>query len=375
MDIKEILELQQTFIKSKEKEINIIGYKSFEKTIEITSNDEEKVNCIATTNSNIVTFNKEKFKTNFKLKVSIDLSQLKAKDEFSTEIKIISTYNDLIIPIKGKVTKPYINLSGVELFSLKDFYNYFKENEYNGLSIFETEDFKMWIECLDKKNILIYNMLEDDENIKRRVENFLILTNVKKRVELNFKEKETKIYVPMDKENIEGFIEVNKEGAGYFDYELIYNKNCEFLTFEQDKVTSDNFMDSDKYKLRYCINKEKFKESIEVVSFKNTDIKHKIKFYKKPMVKCRLSKELYKKGEIGFLEIENNFSDEIVVVINSEDVELKENSYKVKKKQKIMFEVSSKTYNKPNRIGEIIITTVGNENEEERKLKFKIDLT
>ncbi len=379
MDIKNLLEYPKIHIKSNINEIDLFGYEKFEKTIHISS-DGEKIRCTAMCNNKNILFDKETFETDFDLKVIVNLNSLKAGDEIKTEIKIISTTNDLIIPVKIRVTAPFLVIKqNKKLYDLNDFYNYLLKNEKEALKLFYTEQFKIWIKCLDEKYLSIYNLLITDENARRCVENFLVLNEVKERVTLSFSKKVEKINVVLDDDKLEGFITVIKSGQGYFENDLVLSGQCDFIKFEQSKITSDNFLDNDEYKFKYYIDKSKFKNDVkETISFKNNSDTHILEFKEMPMFNLHLPKDLYKNGELGYFEIENNYNEDLTVIIDSNYIILKDTEYKLKKKKKIIFNVKPKGKSKekqPFKIGEIKVQGFYKNKIENKNVKFKIDLT
>lgn len=376
MDIKNMLYLEKVHIKSDTNQINISSYGKIEKIIKINCDNDEKIKCVAYCDSEIISFCEKKFETNYNLKMYIDLSNLKINDEINTEIKIMSTYNDLKIPVNIKVMPPFLQVDKVKIKSLNDYYNYLKEDEHYALMLYKTEKFQKWIKSVNIKNIHLYNILNKDENIRRKVENFLCLTNTKDRVKIFFNNNIEKVYVPLNVEWFEHFIEIKKSGIGYFEYEIFIKNKYNFITYEQNKITSDNFKDSDTYKLKYTINTSKFIQCTEMLSFENSLEDCKLQFYKMPMCKITLEKYVYKKGDIGYLQIQNNFDYTLYVTINSYDVTFKNKYYKINDKQKILFEIEiDETIKKPTTVGTIFIEITSKNKKENKKLNFKIDLT
>lgn len=381
MGIKDNLELKQVLIKSDTEKIQLQGFGKVTKKIKITTNcANEKINCTAVATNNIIKFNRYEFETDFVLEIDVDLKNRIFGDEIDATIKILTKSNDLNIPINIKVTKPYLESNNKKLYVLKDFYDYLIEDEYNAMVLFLREEFKTWIKSLDLKYFLSYELLKEDENTRRRIENFLCLNDVKKRVTLAFESDAEKIFFSANAEKIEKFIDVKKIGSGYFEYDLLKENNLEILKFEQDKLTSDNFIENKNYKLKYTLDlKNNFEKNFsESISFKSNDSKLNLEFIKMPITKICKQKDLYKNGEIGYFEVENNFGEEIDLVIIADDLILKEESYKFKKKQKIIFTIDAKT-NKQNVFAdyftEIKVLAITEKAQEEKRLKFKIDLT
>ncbi len=334
--------------------------------------------------SDCISFEKEEFEGNeFELKYNIDVRNCTTKKFLKFNIYVVSNGGEIIIPVFIKVLRDILYTSdNYKIVDIKDFFLYYKKKPKKAADIFYSDTFMDWLIKIDFEYTEMVKFILKDNNRERAVENFFILSKLKKRCFFEVIEKNINISIkPFQMDILSGSVVILKKGYGYIYKEINLKYNSKWLKIKKNIITSDDFDNENRCYINYEINPKLIRGNFSrecIIIDENIEVK--IDVTKLPKVIVNLSSEIYEYEDFGSVIIENNCGRDLIFEFSSKDsfIEFEKKHCLISETDSVFFKIKrSKMQNFINKVSfskklyiesEIYVTTVF-ENQIIKKIK------
>ncbi len=303
-------------------------------------------------NTECITFSEKNFSGNkIKIKYEINTASFFAGDRIISEIVIISTGGEKVIPvILNVMSKPFVTEDKTQLFGINQFYAYAKSNPIEARRILGSGDFMLWLNVNGFEHMDILEEIINDPNKERAIDNFFVLSGIKKKSDIKV-EKTSFEYKIKNKELIKAVVKIKKIGTGYINAKVYKSFDKPWLRLFCDKLTSRDFDGSLNGELYFEIDPTLVDRSIdveEIVIESEKKITVKIRTVKIPKIKVRLDKQFYNFDDSGRILIDNFSGTNLIFEIRSNDsfVKFEGEKYFVNERAAIPFKVKLAAFTK-----------------------------
>jgi len=331
-----------------------------------------------------VSFDETEFEGNeIELKYNIDVKNCTAKKFLKFNIYIVSNGGEVIIPVFIKVLKDiFYTDDNYKIVEIKDLFSYYKKKPKKAVNVFYSEEFMDWLLKIDFEYVDVVKFILKDVNRERAIENFFILSKLKKRCLFEIIEKNINISVkPFQTDILSGSVVILKKGYGYIYKELKLKYDSKWFKIKKSIITSDDFDDENRCYINYEINPKLIDGNFSrecIIIDENTEAK--INITKLPKIVVSLSSEIYEYDDFGSVIIENNCGKDLIFEFSSKDsfIEFEKKHCLISETDNVFFKIKrSKMQNFINKVSfskklyiesEIYVTTVV-ENQIIKKIK------
>jgi len=274
-------------------------------------------------NSNMVKFTPAEFSSKkTAIFYTIDVSVLQPGDIIRTSAVIMSNGGEKIIPVVFKMLPFCIETEGdteesAKITCLEDFCGYANKHSESAMRMFVSADFSHWLTATAYPHMAAYEALSRDTNRKRGMDNFLILNKLKKQAVITPVEKDIFVTVnPYKSEAEAGGITFARSSWGYGEISIKKEKGVKWLTLDKEKLTTEDFDESDTATIGYLIEPRFLTEKTDcefIIAGENGRIPVYVK--SRPPLSAATQKESYLQNEKGHVLITNNTGKDLLVEI------------------------------------------------------------
>lgn len=297
-------------------------------------------------NSRAITFYPDSInKNDINVTYQVNPDVYKVGDVIHTGVVIMSNGGEKIIPIIIKITPPaIITKEDVKISTLKDFMAYSRRFPLPARQLFMSKDFMMWLISIEYEFMEAFEQLTKDPVKERAVDNFLILSGLKKKTKIMLLEDKIEVSLkPLQKGIYYGAIPIKKSGYGYVEEEVYTKNGAPWLKLSTDKVISADFGGEETAEIRFSIDTVliKTKYAAETVCVGGDGCRACITVKRLPFLQVKLSKESFAQEDKGWIKITNHAGCDLMLDILLQDtfIKLEGKKYFVGEYAEIPFEV------------------------------------
>ena len=245
-------------------------------------------------------------------------ANLRPGESISTCAYISSNGGEITLPVTAKLTKMAINTTeGRLITNINDFYRYAQEHPAQAKRLFTDSEFYMLLLATGYKYMEVYENLHKDANRERAMDNFFILSGLKRRTTLH-RLNSTLEYTgkPGDNTKLHGNFQVTKTNNGYIEAPITTRNNAPWLNLSASRVISSDFDEDGAATLGFSIDPEKIPgqsacETIVINNESNGVVN--IVFRRLKPILARLTRQSYRFDDKGIIEIKNNTGTDMQV--------------------------------------------------------------
>ena len=288
----------------------------------------------------------------------------KPGDAVETCAVISSNGGEKKLPITIRLTQmAIISEEGATIANIKDFYEYALTNPAQARKMFVDSEFYMLLLATGFEYMEAYEALHKDLNRERALDNFFILSGLKKKTGLTVPNRLVEFTrKPGDDNMVYGNFLIQKTDNGFCEASIAKQNNGEWLTLPAERVITSDFNEADTAMIKFSIDplRVKGRYAREVITIGGSDSRARkegdgiaapsgvdaqayveVIFRRLQAVEFRLSREAYRFEDKGAVEIINNTGADLRVDLFCEDsfVRFAEKSYTVSERGEIPFTV------------------------------------
>lgn len=278
------------------------------------------------------------------VKYNINVSNYSKQDKIQFNIIISSSGGEKIIPVFiNKTEDCFIMPDNTKINTLKEFLNYSKDHPLDSRRILGDSEFIFWLKRLEFEHMDILEHLVNDSNKERALDNFFVLSGLKKKADIIPVSKKFEIRIPnTTNEIIDGDILIKKVGWGYINANICLEGNPDWLTLSTNKITSKNFGNSDEFIVHYFVNTALIQNAYQkakIIFEYNKIFSVDICVTKACPIKIKLSKECFDFNDKGTLVVENYSYEKILIELDCKDnfIKFEKDFYSIFGKTEIPF--------------------------------------
>ena len=229
------------------------------------------------------------------------------------------------LPVNAKLTKMSISTAeGLTIANIMDFFEYAAKHPVQARRLFTDSEFYMLLLATGYTYMEVYESLHKDANRERAMDNFFILSGLKKQTTLEVlpgKEKTLEfLQKPREKDMLYSNFIVQKSDNGYVEAPIIAKNEVPWLTLSSGKLSASDFNDKFTAVVNFSIDPTQIKKSYarETVIIGTDPLPNgsnviEIIYRRTPELTIRLNRETYRYADKGVLEIINNTGEVINV--------------------------------------------------------------
>ena len=245
---------------------------------------------------------------------------VKSGESASGHFFVTSNGGEAMIPVTAKHIRMSITTpSGKVIANVTDFYEYSRTSGDGARRMFTDSEFYMLLLATGYPYLEVYENLHKDANRERAMDNFFVLSGLKKKTEVYVKQKKLEFSSNKD-ETLTGRFQIHKTDAGYVQTDIRTAGGAPWLTLSTGRLVSQDFDDSLTAVAGFSIDAAKIpanfaREEIIVGTEENAADSNVVEviFRRKNSVLARLSRDSYKFDDTGLLIVTNNTGNNITV--------------------------------------------------------------
>ena len=245
---------------------------------------------------------------------------LKAGESMEGLFYVTSNGGEAVIPVNAKHIRMSITTpSGRVVANVKDFYEYSLTSESGAKRMFTDSEFYMLLLATNYPYLEVYENLHKDANRERAMDNFFILSGLKKKTEVYVKQKKLQ-FSSNKNETITGKFNVHKSDTGYAQTDIKTVNGAPWLTLSTGRLVSHDFDDSLAATASFTIEPKKIPQNFareeivvgqEALGDKSNVVE--VIFRRNSSIKARLSRDTYKFEDTGMLLVVNNTGNTLTI--------------------------------------------------------------
>ena len=298
---------------------------SLEKTFTVRNTGGGKLNGYVVSPNNAIYFVPNSWQENrvdISCKVRNNL-QLKPGEVHSFSATIVSNGGSFVVPITIRLKKAALTTKdGVIIANIKDFYEYWQKSPKNALNIFASEKFAALLDAINFAYIDAYNLLVKEENPQRALDNFFILTGIKKQTTLIIPQKEME-HKSIDNAMIYGHFTLQKSDSGYLEGDFSLKHRAAWLALSKYHFNSTDFDSNNTAVIQYSVDplliKKRYeREQVAITTCAEQEI-ISIVFKRTMPLSVRINKEAYSFSDEGEIFLQNNSAEPLIVQLFCKD--------------------------------------------------------
>jgi hypothetical protein len=238
-----------------------------------------------------------------------------------TLVYISSNGGEAVLPTTIRLTIMAITTrEGQVIANVKDFYRYALSYPLQARQIFTDSDFYMLLLTVGYPFIEVYENLHKDANRERAMDNFFILSGLKRKTNL-FVPKKTFVYdqSPGDVNKIYGQLMAEKSDRGYYEAPITPETSPSWLTLSANRLISSDFDAENRARINFVIDPMKIRaryarERIFIGNGPDEEDGVVELIFRRPQpLTARLNSESYRYDDKGVIEIYNHTGKDIAV--------------------------------------------------------------
>ncbi len=253
---------------------------------------------------------------------------LKPGETLETYAYICSNGGEKKLPVTVKLTKMAITSpEGWVIANIRDFYDYALEYPAQARRLFTDGEFYMLLLATGYPYMEAYEMLHKDPNRERSMDNFFILSGLKKKTGFNL---QTHLIEYLRKPNetspVYGNFLIRKTDGGFFETPVQTLNNEPWLTLSTERLISNDFNEASAAVINFSIDPLQIegryaKETVIIGAELELDGGNAVDivFRREIPLSFRLKREGYAFEDKGFIEVINNTGEDIVVEVFCKD--------------------------------------------------------
>ena len=271
------------------------------------------------------------------------LADTNANGMFETMAYISTNGGEVALPVTARQAQMTITThDGTRIANVREFYEFALLHPASARQIFTSSEFYMLLLAVEYPYMDIYENLHKDANRERALDNFFILSGMKRKTSLVLSKTTFHFdHRPNDPTKRLGHIPVEKSDAGYNEAAIVAETAPPWLTFNAERLASADF-DAD-YRARILFTIDPAKISTRYVRERVYIDGHEaeITFRRLPPLQAKLSKDSFRYDDHGFIEITNHTGADLPVEVSCADsfVRFKAKAYLVGAQYQIPFTV------------------------------------
>jgi len=227
---------------------------------------------------------------------------------------ITSNGGEKKVDVFAKLTKMSITApDGTIIANIQDFYEYSRSHPAQARRLFTDSEFYMLLLASGYEYMEVYESLHKDANRERALDNFLILSGLKKKTTLSvigdYGESGTRFefsQAPGVSQTISGEFHVKKSDDGYAELPLVPKGGAEWLTISSGKLTTADFDETNIATVTFTIDPGKIKTTFAQEEIPVGDFIIEIVYRRLPPLVLRLSRDSYRYSDRGTIEVTNH---------------------------------------------------------------------
>jgi hypothetical protein len=300
---------------------------------------------VITANSRAVRFKPEEFAGNdSKIEYTLALDAYKSGDIIHTGAVIQTNGGEKVIPIHIKIIPQAIELPEGRVASLKDFYTCARKNPALAGELFASPEFMMWLTATGYEYMDIYDRLAKDLNRPRALENFFILSKLKKRVALAPEEPLAELTLaPLARGLEKGTLTVKKTGWGFVEEPI--RVEAPWLVPDRRQLRGEDFDGENRARVGFTVDASQIRAGA-LCAVRVGEAAFRVEVRRKPYMKAYLSKEYMALEDEAALRVLNNTGEDLLVEVEPRDafVKFTGRKYLVGKYAEIPFSVKMSAF-------------------------------
>jgi hypothetical protein len=222
---------------------------------------------------------------------------------------IVSNGGEKEVPFSAKLTKVAITApDGSSIANIRDFYEYALAFPAQARRIFVDSEFFVLLMSLGYKYMEVYESLHRDANRERAMDNFFILSGLKKKTTVEIVgDKVIEFSGPPNvSDMLFGSFRVQKSDAGYVDVPLVLPDSAGWLTLSSAKLATGDFDENNIATVNFTVDPTLIKTAFAGGSVTVGEDSVEIVYRRLPNVTFRLNRDAYKYTDRGIIEVVNN---------------------------------------------------------------------
>ena len=260
---------------------------------------------------------------------------------FETVAYVSSNGGEIKIPISISNTPMTIHTEDdTVIASLEEFYNYAGTNPKDAMRIFVSSEFYMLLLSTGNRYMPVYESLHKDPNRERAMDNFFIVSGLKKKTTLVI-EKQCIDIVATGTNKVYEYITVQKSDSGYADAPVTVAGGATWINLSTNRLVSSDFDEANRSLVGFSVDPLRvtapFIQEHILVGTQSCEIT----FRRGAAFNMRLNRTGYRYEDRGILEVTNNTGVNMTLDVYCQDRYIRFNaaSYLVIDKQSIPFEI------------------------------------
>ena len=245
---------------------------------------------------------------------------VKAGESISGYFYVTSNGGEAAVPVNAKHTRMSIATpSGRVIANVKDFYEYSLASESGARRMFTDSEFYMLLLATNYPYLEVYENLHKDANRERAMDNFFILSGLKKKTEIFVKQNKLQ-FSTNNNEAITGRFHVLKSDSGYAQTDIKTVSGASWLVLSTGRLVSHDFDETLTATASFTIEPKKIpmgfaREEIVVGQGPLADKSNVVEviYRRRNSVKARLSRDTFKFDDTGILIVTNNTGNTLTV--------------------------------------------------------------
>lgn len=262
-----------------------------------------------------------------------------------SEITIISNGGEISIPvfIQNPSTN-YLVCKEEKIKTIRDFYKYFKKNNKDAIRVFNSYEFILWLKKMDFSHIDITEVILEDKNRQRAIDNFFILTGIKEKAKFMIVEDFYRYrYFNKNEDEIIGIVSLKIIGEGYLESDIFLENNYDWISLDKYKITNKDFDTDGNCFLHFKINKNKIKRNFEreKILFSGIEKAVTVELQIKPPIEIIFERQFFETADTGSISIINNTGKDILIKVLPKDnfVKFEGEKYLIGKHTELKFDI------------------------------------
>ena len=257
---------------------------------------------------------------------NVQMAGLGIGESVRAKFFITSNGGEKEIPVSAKLTKMSISThDGHTIANIYDFYEYSLTHAAQARRLFTDSEFYMLLLASGYRYMEVYESLHKDANRERAMDNFFILSGLKKKTELSvvgeYGESGNRLefsQAPGKSETILGEFHVRKSDTGFVEAPLVLRDNAPWLSLSSGKLTTADFDETNTATVNFTIDPAKIENNFaqEQILIGASDISAiEIVYRRLPPLVLRLNRDSYRYADNGSIEVINNTGEEVQISV------------------------------------------------------------
>jgi hypothetical protein len=273
---------------------------------------------------------------------------LKPGGTLETSVYIHSNGGEKKLPVTVKLTKMAITTDeDWVVANIRDFYDYALEYPVQARRLFTSSEFYMLLLAVNYPYMEAYEMLHKDPNRERAVDNFFILSGIKKKTGFTLQTHVIEyLRKPNETDTVYGSFLIRKTDRGFLEVPVKTLNDAEWLTLSTERLISSDFNEADTAVVNFGIDPLRIanryaKETVIIGPEEEPGNSLDIIFRQEQPLSVHLGREGYRFEDKGVIAVTNNTGKDLIMEVFCKDsfIRFEARKYMVGSFYEIPFEV------------------------------------